>query len=55
MKVHTETICFAKCDNDKLTKMAKTVSAAIAEQITAMNTKAMESILETLNRMNLNG
>ncbi len=38
-KGHTETVCFAKHDADKLTKMAKTVSAATAEQITATNTK----------------
>ncbi len=39
-KGHTETICFAKRDNDKLTKMAKIFSATMAEQIAATNTKA---------------
>ncbi len=38
-----------------MTKMAKTVSAAMAEQIAATNKKAMESILYTLNQMNLKG
>ncbi len=48
-----ETVCFAKYDDNKLTKMAKTVSAAMVEQIAATNTKTMESILETLKKMNL--
>ncbi len=52
-KGHPETICFAKHDDDKLTKMAEKVSAAMAEQSAAMNKKAMESNLETLNNMNL--
>ncbi len=30
-KGHTETVCFAKHDDDKLTKMARKVSAAMAE------------------------
>ncbi len=54
-KGHTETVCFAKHDDDKLTKMAQKVSAAMAEQITATNKKAMESIVETLKKMNLKG
>ncbi len=29
-KGHTETVSFAKCDNDKLTMMAEKVSAAMA-------------------------
>ncbi len=54
-KGHMETVCFAKHDNDKMTKMAKTISAALAEDITATNKKAIESILDTLNKMNLKG
>ncbi len=54
-KGHTEVVCFAKRDDDKLTKMAEKVSAAMAEQIAATNKQAMESILETLNKMNLKG
>ncbi len=54
-KGHTEAACFAKCDNDKMTKVAENVSAAMAEQLTAMNKKAMDSILETLSKMNLKG
>ncbi len=54
-KGHTETICFTKLDDDKLTKMAQKVSAARAEQIAATNKQAMESILETLIKMNLKG
>ncbi len=38
-----------------MTKMATKVSAAMAEQIAATNKKAMESILETLSKMNLKG
>ncbi len=30
-KGHTETVCFAKCDDDKMTKMAEKVSAAMAK------------------------
>ncbi len=54
-KGHTETVCFAKYDNDKMTKMVKTISAAMAEEKSATNKKAMESILDTLNKMNLKG
>ncbi len=54
-KCHIETVCFAKHDDDKMVKMAKTISAAMAEEIAATNTKAMESILDTLNKMNLKG
>ncbi len=43
-KGHTETVCFAKCDDDKLTKMAQKVSAVMVEQIAAMNKQAMKSI-----------
>ncbi len=52
-KGHTETICFAKRDDDKLTKMAQKVSSAMGEQIAAMNKQTMESILETFSKMNL--
>ncbi len=48
-------MCFAKRDDDKMTKMAEKVSASRAEQIAATNKKAMESILETLSKMNLKG
>ncbi len=48
-------VCFAKHDNDKLTKMAEKVSAAIREQIAASNRQAMESILNGLNKMSLKG
>ncbi len=54
-KGHTVAVCFAKHDNDKMTKMAEKVSAAMAEQITATNKKALESILKTLSKMNLKG
>ncbi len=54
-KGHTEAICFAKRDDDKMTKMAVKVSASMAEQIAATNKKAMESILDTLAKMNLKG
>ncbi len=53
-KGHTEDVCFAKHDDDKMTKMAVKVSASMAEQIATTNKKAMESILETA-KMNLKG
>ncbi len=36
-KGHTETICFAKHDDEKMAKMAKTISASMEEEIAAMN------------------
>ncbi len=36
-KGNTETVCFAKRDDDKLTKMAQKVSAVKAKQITTTN------------------
>ncbi len=54
-KGHTEAVCFAKPDDDKMTKMAVKVSTSMAEQIAATNKKVMESILETLAKMNLKG
>ncbi len=54
-KGHTETICIAKHDDDKMTKMAKTISAAMVEEISATNKKAIESILDTLNKIHLKG
>ncbi len=38
-KGHTETVCFNKHDDNKMTKMAKTISAALAEDISATNTR----------------
>ncbi len=49
----TETICFAKHDDYKMTRLAEKVSAAMAESIASTNKLAMESILETLSKMNL--
>ncbi len=54
-KGHTEVVCFAKRDDDKLAKLAQKLSVAMAEQIAATNKQAMESILETLNKINLKG
>ncbi len=54
-KGHTEDVCFAKRDDDKLTKMAAKVSAAMSEQIAANNKLAMDSILDRLDKMNLKG
>ncbi len=36
-----------------MTKMAKTISDALAKDVSAPNKKAMDSILYTLNKMNL--
>ncbi len=52
-KGHTETVCFTKCDDNKLTKIAEKVSATMAEQIADINKQAMESILQTLSKMTL--
>ncbi len=54
-KGHTEVVCFAKRDDDKMSKIAKSISASLAEEISAADKKAMDSILDTLNKMNLKG
>ncbi len=54
-KGHTETVCFAKRDDDKMTRLAEKVSAAMAQSIAATNKLIMERILETLSKMNLKG
>ncbi len=54
-KGHTEIVCFAKHDNELLTKMAAKVSAAMVEQIEASNKLAMDSILDTLDKIKLKG
>ncbi len=51
-KGHTENVCFAKRDDDKMTWLARKVSATMAQSIASMNKLAMESILETLSKMN---
>ncbi len=40
-KGHTKIICLAKRDDNKMARMAKTVSSAIEEEITATNKNAM--------------
>ncbi len=45
-KGHTETIRFAKRNDNKMAMMAKTISAAMAK-------KAMESIFDTFKKMHL--
>ncbi len=51
-KGHTETVCIANRDNDKMNNKVNTLSAGIAEQITATNTKATtESILDEFKRI----
>ncbi len=52
-KGHTETVCFAKRDDDKMTRLAEKVSAAMAQSIASTNKQAMEGIIETLSKMNL--
>ena len=52
-KGHTETVCFAKRDDEKLTKMAEKLSATMAQQIAAINKASMESILNEIKAMNL--
>ncbi len=54
-KGHTETVCFVKRDDDKMTKMAEKVSASMAQAITVTSKLAMEGIIETLSKMNLKG
>ncbi len=54
-KGHTDTVCFEKRDDDKMTRLAEKVSAAMAQSIAAMNKLAMEGIIETLYKMNLKG
>ncbi len=50
-----EVVCFAKRDDNKLTKIAVKVSATIPEQIAASNKLAMDSILDSGDKMNLKG
>ncbi len=52
-KGHTDTICFAKLDDDKMTRIAVKVSASMAQAIAATKKLAMEGIIETLSKMNL--
>ncbi len=54
-KGHTATICLAKHDDDKMTRLAEKVSAAMAQSIASTNKLAMEGIIETLSKMNLKG
>ncbi len=51
-KGHTEIVCFAKHDDDKMTRLAEKVSAAMAQSITATNKLAMEGIIETISKSN---
>ncbi len=44
-KGHTETVCFAKRVNDKMSRMVEKVSASMAEVIAATNNLAMKGII----------
>ncbi len=52
-KGHTESVCFSKHDDEKLTKLAKKISAVMAGKIAASNNKAFESVLNKIERLNL--
>ncbi len=52
-KGHTETVCFSKCDDEKLTKIAVKISAVMADKIAASNNEAFESVLKEIERLNL--
>ncbi len=54
-KGHTEIICFAKSDDDKMTGLVEKVSAAKAQSIATTNKLAMEGSIETISKMNLKG
>ncbi len=54
-KGHTETVCFAKLDDDKMTRLEEKVSAAMAQYIVTTNKLAMKGVIETLSKMNLKG
>ncbi len=54
-KGHTDAVCFAKCDDDKMSKIAGKVSLSVRTQISAENKAAMDAILETISKMNLKG
>ncbi len=49
-KGHTELVCFSKCDNVKLAKMAD-----LADRISASSKCTMESTLNKLDKLNLKG
>ncbi len=47
-KGYTETVCFSKCDDEKLTKMAEKISAVMANKIAASNNEGFESVLNKI-------
>ncbi len=54
-KGHTETVCFSKLVNEKLTKMAVKISAVMTCKITTNNNEALMSVLKEIKRLNLKG
>ncbi len=51
-KGHTETVCFSKCDDEKLSKLAEKCTL---HWLTAYNKEAMDSILNKLKSLYLKG
>ncbi len=54
-KGHTESVCFSKRDDEKLTKVAEKISAFMANKIAASNNEAFEYVLNKIERLNLKG
>ncbi len=54
-KGHTETVCFSKCDDEKLTNMVVKISAIMADKIATRNNEALESVLKEIEKLNLKG
>ncbi len=50
-KGYTETVCFSKHDDEKLTK----ISAVMSGKIATSNNEALESVLKEIKRFNLTG
>ncbi len=48
-------VCFSKCVDEKLTKMAVKISAVMAGKIATSNNEALESVLKEIKRLNLKG
>ncbi len=54
-KGHTETVCFSKHDDDKLSKLAEKCTAAMADRLSGYNKEAMDSIMNKLESLFLKG
>ncbi len=54
-KSHTETVCFSKCDDDKLVKLAEKCIAVMADRLSSYNKEAIDTIMIKLKSLFLKG